>query len=197
MGEKQLRRPPPCYGAICGQRFLELGMLVTEKVRCPFVCLMPFINVVSQRRKLSIITSLGFGDDQLLKDLSGQPTMGEADEEAFSHGVALPHGFRVHSMSIIKDSSNRALLLLSFVSHDDGTLLEYAVIQLHAIQSPGRKDELVLARIALHGNIPLQLGQSPDFYSPESVNGVFLAGGSFLFDLNTEMKDQGKARPLV
>lgn len=99
-------------------------------------------------------------------------------------------------MSIIKDpdaSSNRALLLLSFISHDDGTCLEYVVLQLHAIQPLVGKDEVVLTRISASGNIPLQLGQSPDFYAPESVNGVFLAGGSFLFDLNTETEDQGKA----
>ena len=122
------------------------------------------------------------------------------DNDAASHdGVALPSGFRVHSMSIIADPStlsNRSLLLLAYISYGEGGIssMNYVVYQLQAIQSPNRKYELVLARNSACGRIPLQLGRSPDISATESVTGVFLAGGSFLFDLDKEAEHQGKKK---
>ena len=120
---------------------------------------------------------------------------GDSNDGSFDYGMALPPHFQVHSMSIIKDpsgahdqytSSQRSLLLLSYVSSGEGgSGLGYAVYQLQVDQSAG-KYGLVLARSAASGIIPLQLGSSPDLYSPETVAGVFLAGGSFLFDLENE-----------
>ena len=70
--------------------------------------------------------------------------------------------------------------------------MHYAVYQLQTIKSPNGKYELVLARNSAHGRIPLQLGRSPDFSATESVTGIFLAGGSFLFDMDIEAKGPGK-----
>ena len=132
-----------------------------------------------------------------------------------SYGVALPHGFRIQSMSIIikdpaddalpsnhSNPSNRALLLLSYVSCHEGTgsCLKYAVYQLQAaIQPLNGKYELVLARNVSCGIIPLQLGKSPDLSATEAVTGTFLAGGSFLFDLNREVEERhpGKTEVLI
>ena len=129
--------------------------------------------------------------------------------------MALPHGFRIQSMSIVKDPaddalpsnhsnpSNRALLLLSYVSCHEGTgsCLKYAVYQLQAaIQPLNGKYELVLARNVSCGIIPLQLGKSPDLSATEAVTGTFLAGGSFLFDLNREVEERhlpGKTEVLI
>ena len=72
--------------------------------------------------------------------------------------------------------------------------MNYVVYQLQAIQSSNRKYELVLARNSACGRIPLQLGRSPDISATESVTGVFLAGGSFLFDLDKEAEHQGKKK---
>ena len=146
----------------------------------------------------------------MLKESSSHFTGEEDGNDAVSElGVSLPPGFRVHSMSIIRDPadglpssqstlSNRALLLLAFVSCHEGTgsYMKYAVYQLQTIQSPNGKSELVLARNAACGRIPLQLGTSPDFSATESVTGIFIAGGSFLFDLDTETEGPGKKRYL-
>ncbi|KAL7542795.1 hypothetical protein ACHAXR_012401 [Thalassiosira sp. AJA248-18] len=148
--------------------------------------------------------SLGFKEDQLLKESAAYFTTSEEAEvgDGVASGVALPPGFHVHSMSIIRDpaeglpsrrtaSSSRALLLLAYVSCHEGasSCVKYAVYQLQATQSPKGKYELVLARNSACGSIPLQLGRSPDFSATESVTGIFLAGGSFLFDLGTETED--------
>jgi hypothetical protein len=72
--------------------------------------------------------SIGFGESQLLKGSINKESDGSV--EACEYGVALPPRFRVQSMSLIKDpadkipssrseSSNRALLLLANVSHDE------------------------------------------------------------------------------
>ena len=68
--------------------------------------------------------------------------------------------------------------------------MDYALYQLQAVQSNG-KYELVLARDSASGRIPLQLGRSHDLSATESVTGVFLAGGSFLFDLDKDAEDSG------
>ena len=146
--------------------------------------------------------SIGFGGSQLLTESATNDEYG--NDIASPCGVALPLGFRVHSMSIIRDpissppgarstSSNRALLLLAYVSSDEGAgcSMNYALYQLQTIPHQ-KKTELVLARKAAHGSIPLQIGTSPDFSAAESVNGIFLAGGSFLFDLEKELGDQGE-----
>jgi hypothetical protein len=143
---------------------------------------------------------IGLGS-QLLTESTRNEEYG--NDIAYACGVALPLGFRVHSMSIIRDPisspsaarsslPNRALLLLAYVSSDEGgCCMNYALYQLQTL-SHRRKPELVLARKAAHGSIPLQIGTSPDFSAAESVNGIFLAGGSFLFDLEKEVGDQGK-----
>lgn len=137
--------------------------------------------------------SIGFGSQLLTESTAKEEGK---NDNASEYGVSLPPGFRVHSMSMIRDpinalpggrssSSNRALLLLAYVSCDEGVScsVNYALYQLQAT-SPQRKYELVSARKTAHGSIPLQLGTSPDFSAAESVNGIFLAGGSFLFDLD-------------
>ena len=143
--------------------------------------------------------NIGFGS-QLLTESTAKE--GDGSDGASDCGVSLPPGFRVHSMSLIRDPidalpsgrstlSNRALLLLANVSCDEGAscCVNYALYQLQAI-SP----QLVLTRKTAHGSIPMQLGTSPDFSAAESVNGVFLAGGSFLFDLDEEVGEPGKEK---
>ena len=143
--------------------------------------------------------NIGFGS-QLLTESTAKE--GDGSDGASDCGVSLPLGFRVHSMSMIRDPidalpsgrstlSNRALLLLAYVSCDEGVscCVNYALYQLHAI-SPQR----VLTRKTAHGSIPMQLGTSPDFSAAESVNGVFLAGGSFVFDLDEEVGEPGKKK---
>jgi len=147
--------------------------------------------------------SIGFGSQLLTESTAKEEGK---NDNASEYGVSLPPGFRVHSMSMIRDpinalpggrssSSNRALLLLAYVSCDEGVscCVNYALYQLQAT-SPQRKYELVLARKTAHGSIPLQLGTSPDFSAAESVNGVFLAGGSFVFDLDEEVGEPGKKK---
>jgi len=138
--------------------------------------------------------SLGFGSSQLLAESSNSTNS--------DYGLALPSGFRIQSMSIMKDPSvdatsnmsHRALLLLSYVSsHEDacGSSIKYAVYQLQTKQSSNGKIELVLARNTAFGRIPLQLGSSPDLFRVETVTSIFLAGGSFAFDLDdTEVEEE-------
>ena len=141
--------------------------------------------------------NIGFGSQLLTKSTAKE---GDRSDGASDCGVSLPPRFRVHSMSLIRDPidalpsgrptlSNRAILLLAHVSCDEGAscCVNYALYQLQAI-SP----QLVLTKKAAHGSIPMQLGTSPDFSAAESVNGVFLAGGSFLFDLDKEVGEPGK-----
>ena len=83
--------------------------------------------------------------------------------------------------------SDRALLLLASIAHDEetGTYVKYIVYQLQT--TPNKKGELVLANKSGFGKIPL--GDS----STDSVTGIFLSGGSFLFNfLDTGAVDLGK-----
>ncbi len=106
-------------------------------------------------------------------------------------------------MSLIKDpadilpssgneSSNRALLLLAHVSHDEPSScsVKFTLFQLQ-IMLPNGKQERILTKIISHGSIPMELG-SPDVQEAEVVNGIFLAGGSFLFNLDMSVNDSGK-----
>jgi len=132
--------------------------------------------------------SVGFGSSQLLAESS---SLANSD-----YGLALPSGFRIQSMSIMKNPdvdatsnslSHRALLLLSYVSSHEGasgSSIKYVVYQLQTKQSSNGKIELVLARNKAYGRIPLQLGSSPDLFAVETVTSIFLAGGSFVFDLH-------------
>ena len=135
-------------------------------------------------------------------DLAGPK---DETDAASRNGLALPNGFRVHSMSMIKDPaggsqtsqstySHRALLLIAYVSCHDGnkSCVKYAVYQLQTTQTPYRKSEQVLARLSAYGSIPLKIGKSHDFFASESVTGLFLAGGSFSFDLDTDAAVFGK-----
>jgi hypothetical protein len=69
--------------------------------------------------------------------------------------------------------------------------MRYAVYQLQTVLSG--TSELVLARRAGFGNIPLQLGTAPDVSSTDSVTGIFLAGGSFLFDIDADAGEPGES----
>jgi hypothetical protein len=109
-------------------------------------------------------------------------------------------------MSLIKDpadelpssgneSSNRALLLLAHVSEDEpaSCSVEFALYQLQ-LMLPRGKQERILTRIISHGKIPMELG-CPDVREPAvvyGINGIFLAGGSFLFNLDMNVNDSGK-----
>jgi len=159
--------------------------------------------------------SVGFGSQLLLSPSTTNDY--DANGGVSDYGVDLPPGFRVQSMSILRDpidavpgnqssSSNRALLLLANVSCGEGAgcCVNYSLYQLQ-VMTPRRKNELVLASNAARGSIPLQIGSSPDFSAIESVNGIFLAGGSFSFDLNKSfsfdlnkgVRDPGKEKLLT
>lgn len=102
-------------------------------------------------------------------------------------------------MTLVRDpaskatTSDRALLLLAFVAYDEdtGTCMRYAVYQLQTVLSG--TSELVLARRTGFRNIPLQLGTAPDVSSTDSVTGIFLAGGSFLFDIDADAGEPGES----
>jgi len=139
--------------------------------------------------------SLGFGSSQLLAESS---SLANSD-----YGLALPSGFRIQSMSIMKDPSvdatsnspHRALLLLSYVSSHEGACgssIKYTMYQLQTKQSSNGKIELVLARDTAYGRIPLQLDSSPDLFAVETVTSIFLAGGSFVFDLDDTGDNKGE-----
>ena len=180
--EHRFRIESMCWWECGGEDFLLAVVQYTNVESLHLVC---------WSRKLS----LGFRKSQLLEE---SPTAREkvGDAAAYDYGLALPPGFRIHSMSILNDPadapSNRALLQLAYVSSQEGisSCMKYALYQLQAMQSSDGKFELVLARNAASGRIPLQLGRSPDLSATEAVTGVFLAGGSFLFDLNTGVAEE-------
>lgn len=129
----------------------------------------------------------------------------KGNDEAYKYGVELPPGFRVHSMSLIIDPAdkfasigsetpNRALLLLAYISHNElaSSRIEYALYQLQVIL-PSEKQERVLTRIVAHGQLPMELGSLNASYA-EIVTGIFLAGGSFLFNLDMDNDDLGKIK---
>jgi len=149
---------------------------------------------------------LGFGQDQLLLDASDfmqENDLGDGDIGS-RPGIPLPSGFRVDSMSIIQDpsetnrgsvkhgESNRAILLCSHTTCKPGgnSLVLYSVFQLQTKLSPRIKAEIVLGRLALKGNIPLVLNHSPHTITMDSINGIFLAGGSFSFHLDNETEPE-------
>lgn len=126
-------------------------------------------------------------------------------------GIPLPSGFRVDSMSIIHDpsetnrgfekhgESNRAILLCSHTTCKPGgsSFVLYSVFQLQTKPSPGNKSEIVLGRLALKGNIPLVLNHSPLKITMDSINGIFLAGGSFSFHLDDETEPEGESNLIL
>ncbi|KAL7473397.1 hypothetical protein ACHAXS_013849 [Conticribra weissflogii] len=150
---------------------------------------------------------LGFGQDQLLQDASDflkENNFGVYDLGS-RPGIPLPFGFRVDSISIVRDpsetsrgseehgESNRAILLCSHTTckHGGNCVVLYSVFQLQTKQSPsGNKSVRVLGRLALKGSIPLVLKRSQYTISMDSVNGVFIAGGSFLFHLEYETEPE-------
>ncbi len=123
-------------------------------------------------------------------------------------GIPLPSGFRVDSISIVRDpsetsrgseerrESNRAILLCSHTTCKGGgnCLVLYSVFQLQTKQSSsGNKSVKVLGRLALKGSIPLVLKRSKYSISMDSVNGIFIAGGSFSFHLEYETEPECKS----
>ena len=104
-------------------------------------------------------------------------------------GIALP-GSRPLSISILPDPSSRhrALLLVTLEipgvsSSDSGNAIKYAIYQIQAEVSQQRKSETILAKLSLSGNTRL---------STHTTAGMFLAGGSFLFQLNEKQTPRGK-----
>ncbi len=135
------------------------------------------------------LCSLGFGESQLLIDhteyISNQD---EGAKSLSSHGLPLPDGLRVDSMSILRDpGSDRSLLLLSSSSGNvERCGIDYALYQLQTKKQSHMTSERILAKLSAHGNLPLTDGTAADIYSIDSITGVFLAGGSFLFDLGAD-----------
>lgn len=121
---------------------------------------------------------LGFGDDQLLVDVEETSS---STSQSFT-GIALP-GTRPLSISILEDPSDRyrALLLvtLEIPSSDGCNVIKYAIYQLQAGISQRRKSETILTKLYISGNTNL---------STHTTAGMFLAGGSFLFQLNENEK---------
>ena len=92
-------------------------------------------------------------------------------------------------MSILKDpaGSDRAILLLSGIStHVESCGIDYALYQLQTRKQSRMASERIVSKLSAHGNIPLTFETAPDIYSIDSITGVFLAGGSFLFDLHAD-----------
>jgi len=92
-------------------------------------------------------------------------------------------------MSILKEStgSDRALLLLSGISsHAESCGIDYALYQLQTKKLSHMASERIVAKLSAHGNIPHTVGTAPDFCSIDSITGVFLAGGSLLFELDAD-----------
>lgn len=169
-------------------------MLVTKKVSSFRHVLYRLLGQILIAVPL-LCCSIGFGDDQLLKE----PTTVEDNggSKVTPDGVALPLGFRAHKMSIVVDpdgSSTRALLLIAQVAAHNGasSCVKYVLYQLQAVQSLSGKHEQVLVRDSASGTIPMQIGKSPDFSATDTITGIFLAGGSFLFDLERETETLGK-----
>jgi hypothetical protein len=113
---------------------------------------------------------------------------GHAQQDIRASGAGIPlHGSRSHSISIIADpyTKNRALLLVTFdvpvIGGDN--IIKYAVYQLQTHRSPQRKSEMVLSRLSASGRTTL---------ASQSATGIFLAGGSFSFELDTEQEYNGK-----
>jgi hypothetical protein len=97
-------------------------------------------------------------------------------------------------MSIIADPYNRihrALLLVASSREGSISSVNYLVYKLQTNSSPTKK-ERVLARLAANGSIPFQLGRSPDLVATDSVTGIFLAGGSFSFQLDDNDASTGE-----
>jgi hypothetical protein len=91
-------------------------------------------------------------------------------------------------MSLISDPSgckHRALLMVTYdvpVS-GGGDVIRYAIYQLHAHKAQHRKSSVVLSKLFASGTTSL---------ASQSTSGIFLAGGSFAFQLNTRQHDTGK-----
>ena len=109
-----------------------------------------------------------------------------------SHGLALPDGFRVDALSLLKDpaGSDRALLLLSSTSDSEKSCgISYALYQLQTKTQSQNRPKIVLAKLSADSNIPIT-EISPDLSTTDSITGMFLAGGSFAYDLYEELNDK-------
>jgi hypothetical protein len=133
--------------------------------------------------------SLGFGESQLLVEQNEYFARHDNDSKSLSsHGLALPDGFRVDALSLLKDpaGSDRALLLLSSTSDSEKSCgINYALYQLQTKTQSQNRSKIVLAKLSADSNIPIaQI--SPDLSTTDSITGIFLAGGSFSYDLYAE-----------
>lgn len=109
-----------------------------------------------------------------------------------SHGLALPDGFRVDALSLLKDpaGSDRALLLLSSTSDSEKSCgISYALYQLQTKTQSQNRPKIVLAKLSADSNVPIT-EISPDLSTTDSITGMFLAGGSFAYDLYEELNDK-------
>jgi len=113
--------------------------------------------------------------------------LNDHNKESNNYGIPLP-GLRSHSLSIITDpagNKQRALILVTFeipVSGGD-TAIKYVIYQLQSYKTPQKKSEMILSRLFSSGMTNLTI---------ETTLGVFLAGGSFSFQLNSEQLYCGK-----
>lgn len=141
-------------------------------------------TVMGVRSYFFFVSSLGFGDDQLVVEasipLKDQP---EANNRSTS-GLVLP-GSRLHSASIIADPSggSRALLLVTLYNHGADSVMKCVIYQLQINTFSQRKSEFVLARMSASGITTLE---------SQDTSGVFLAGGSFSFDLCSDQQHKGE-----
>ena len=106
--------------------------------------------------------------------------------DSFHSGIVL-RGSHLHSLSIIDDpkGSNRAMLLVAFNSPVAGgdDVIEYSIYQLQGLTIPQRKSDVVFTRLSMSGTTSLAC---------HDTLSVFLAGGSFSFQLGSEQVQDGE-----
>ena len=180
----QLPPPPPqwrMFNVNDEQTFRVQSFLWWETSSDDFIlAVVQYLNDDAQYLVAWSPRRLGFGKSQLLMDQKKHTFTTDHDVNLISnHGLKLPIGATVDSMSILKDpnGSNRALLLLTKTSAVGKTSSNnYSMYQLQTKEQLCTTPEMILAKLSAFGNIPLTL-------STDSITGIFLAGGSFLFDL--------------
>lgn len=132
---------------------------------------------------------LGLGDDQLIMDAMSFKGLLEPEyTNSLFSGLALSSSWP-HSMSIISDPAGNARALL-LVTYDipvsgKGNVVEYAIYQLQIQTHPLRKYDVILSRLFTSGTTNLV---------SHTTSGIFLAGGSFSFQLNKEQSENGMIR---
>ena len=129
---------------------------------------------------------LGLGDDQLIIDSTSFRGLLDPETTFSSHSGLALSSLWPQSMSIISDPSgnNRALLLVTYDVPVFGkeNVIEYAIYQLQAQTHPLRKSDVILSRLFTSGTTNLV---------SHTTSGIFLAGGSFSFQLSETRLDNG------